>query len=339
MEFYSEGVIIFWDETKIYIEAGKGGDGLVSFRHEKFQPRGGPDGGDGGRGGGIYFEVDPNLNTLINFNRLKKFKAEDGEKGKKAKQKGKDGEDLILKIPRGSIIYQLENENDKVGEKILDIMQESKFIEFAKGGNGGWGNVHFTTSTTQAPTRANPGKPGEAFWLKIEIKLIADVAIIGLPNSGKSTLLSRISNARPKIADYPFTTLVPNLGVAQVDSKSIVFCDIPGLIEGANLGKGLGDKFLRHIERCKIIVHLIDINSQNVVTDYAKIRKELELYSPILLSKKEIIALTKTDSASEKIIKTVVKKLKNKTKSPIVPISSVSGKNIEKLLFTIKKFI
>lgn len=204
---------------------------------------------------------------------------------------------------------------------------------------GGWGNVHFTTSTTQAPTRANPGKPGEAFWLKIEIKLIADVAIIGLPNSGKSTLLSRISNARPKIADYPFTTLVPNLGVAQVDSKSIVFCDIPGLIEGANLGKGLGDKFLRHIERCKIIVHLIDINSQNVVTDYAKIRKELELYSPILLSKKEIIALTKTDSASEKIIKTVVKKLKNKTKSPIVPISSVSGKNIEKLLFTIKKFI
>ena len=332
--------MIFWDEVVIKVKAGKGGDGLVSFRHEKFQPKGGPDGGDGGKGGDIYFEVDPNLNTLSDYNRLKHFDAEDGENGKKSKMKGKDGEDLILKIPFGTVLYQLPDERGQRGKKLFDFAKKEQVKMILKGGNGGWGNQHFATATHQVPRRANPGQPGQEKWLKLELKLIADVGIIGLPNSGKSTLLSRISNARPKIANYPFTTLVPNLGVVKIGEYTCVACDIPGLIEGASKGKGLGDKFLRHIERTKILVHVIDINSGDILKDYHKIRSELELFNSTLKKKKEIVVLTKIDTLQKNQVDKKLQKLKAKNQMPvIISLSSVSGENIDKLLYEIKKHL
>jgi GTP-binding protein len=329
--------MMFWDEAIIQIKAGKGGDGLVSFRREKFRPRGGPDGGDGGDGGDIYFEVDPNINTLSDYIRLKVFKAEKGEAGKKSKMKGKNGQDLILKIPLGTIIFEQAEEKDPRGKKIFDFQKKGQKELIVRGGNGGWGNHHFATAVIQAPKRANPGQPGQEKWLKLELKLIADVGLIGLPNSGKSTLLTRISNARPKIADYPFTTLMPNLGVVKINQSSIVACDIPGLIEGASKGKGLGDKFLRHIERTKIIVHLIDINSEDLFKDYQTIKKELKDFSPILLKKKEIVVINKVDTLPVEKVASNLKKFKDKIKINIIPISAVSGQNIDKLLYEIKK--
>jgi len=331
--------MIFWDEVIIKVEAGKGGDGLVSFRREIFTARGGPDGGDGGNGGDIYFETDPNLNTLVNFNRLKKFAADSGEKGKKGKRRGKDGIDLILKIPQGTMVFELKDRDDQKGKKLIDFNHKSQSALIVKGGKGGWGNHHFATSVKQAPKHANPGKPGEEKWLKLELKMIADVGIIGLANSGKSTLLSRISAAKPKIADYPFTTLVPNLGVVKIGKSAFVACDIPGLIEGASKGKGLGDKFLRHIERCKILVHLIDINSPNLYKDYQIIRSELSDFSPALLKKREIIAVNKIDTMPIDQAKSKLKKLKSRVKSEIIPTSAVSGENIDKLLYAIKQSI
>ena len=337
---------MFTDEVIIKIKAGKGGDGLVSFWREKFVPKGGPDGGDGGDGGDIIFKVDERVNTLSFFNTRKQFKAEDGEKGKKARCRGKNGRDLILRVPPGTIVYQILNSKietlnkskiqDSKFKKVADLTKDGQKMVIARGGRGGWGNVHFATATHQTPKEAKPGQPGEEKILKLELQLIADVGIIGLPNSGKSTLLSRISAARPKIAEYPFTTLEPNLGVVRLgEDFSFVVADIPGLIKGASKGKGLGDKFLRHIKRTRLLVHLIDITSSDLVRDYKTIRSELKLFDPTLISKKEIIVLNKIDLLGEKkpFIPFVLKKLK-----PLM-ISAVSGKGIKTLLYEIKRIL
>lgn len=312
------------DETEITIQAGKGGNGLVSFWREKFVPKGGPDGGDGGKGGDIYLETDPSLNTLAFLNTQKYFKAKEGQNGKRKKQTGKSGQDLILKVPLGTLIYQKE-------KKLFDLTRAGQKVLAAFGGKGGLGNVHFATATHQAPLEATPGKPGEEKTLKLELKLIAQVGIIGLPNVGKSTLLSRISKASPKIANYPFTTLQPNLGVAKIDNFSFVVADIPGLISGASSGKGLGNKFLKHIERTKILVHLLDATSPDPQRDYQEVRAEMANFSKKLAKRAEILALNKIDAVPNLDIK----KLKFPTK-PLL-ISAVSGKGLKELLYRIKQ--
>jgi len=313
------------DEAKILITAGKGGDGAVSFRREKYVPKGGPDGGDGGDGGDIFIISDDNAHTLFEYARKKDWPAENGVNGKPKRQKGKDGQDLKLRVPSGTLVKSHERviyDFTKTGEKIL----------IARGGRGGWGNVHFATATSQSPLFAKKGEPGEELSLKLELKLIADIGLIGLPNSGKSTLLSRISNARPKIAAYPFTTLEPNLGVAKIFDTQLVVADIPGLIEGASKGKGLGDKFLRHIERTKILVHLIDINSEHLEQDYKIIRQELAEWSPALLNKKEIIVLNKADTLDLKSAKKIAVVFGTEIKKDVLLASAVSGLGIKELL-------
>ncbi len=315
------------DEATIKVSAGKGGDGLVSWRREKYIPKGGPDGGDGGKGGDVYFVCDGNLHTLTDFARKKEWMAEGGENGKKKRQKGKDGEDLEIRVPPGTGVKetrqnQLICDFTKIGEKIL----------IARGGTGGWGNIHFATATRQSPAFAKKGEEGESLQLKLELKLIADIGLIGLPNSGKSTLLSRISNARPKIADYPFTTLEPNLGVVKHHEKQLVVADIPGLIEGASKGKGLGDKFLRHIERTKALVHLIDINSEHLKQDYETIRVELKQWNPDLLKKEEIVVLNKAETMDEKSAQKIKEIFSKEISKDVLLISAVSGKGIDELL-------
>jgi len=313
------------DEAIIRVSAGKGGDGLVSFRREKYVPKGGPDGGDGGDGGDVFIICDDNTHTLSEFSRKKEWRAEDGQNGKKKRQKGKNGQDLQLRVPRGTVI---KDQN----EVIYDLTKTDERVLVAKGGRGGWGNVHFASATHQTPLFAQKGEPGEAKTLKLELKLIADVGLIGLPNSGKSTLLARISNARPKIANYPFTTLEPNLGVVRFHNREFIAADIPGLIAGASQGKGLGDRFLRHIERTRVLVHLIDINSSQIVQDYQTIRQELALWSRDLLRKKEIVVLSKADTldsqTAAKIGRTMAKELNKK----VLLISAVSGKGMAELL-------
>jgi len=321
---------MFTDEAKIIIKAGKGGDGRVSFRHEKYAPKGGPDGGDGGRGGDAFIICDEAVHTLSDFARKKVFTAEDGENGRPRKQKGRDGADLILAVPPGT----LAQENGKI---LADFKKPGQKILLASGGRGGWGNVHFKSATRQSPAFANKGTPGEERNLDLELKLIADIGLIGLPNSGKSTLLSRISNARPKIAAYPFTTLEPNLGVARIHQKEFVVADIPGLIEGASKGRGLGDRFLRHIERTNVLIHLIDINSQNLAKDYRTIRSELKEWNPELLKKKEIVVLNKADTLLEKEAQKIAKKLAKDIKKPVYLISAVSGQGINELLRLLTK--
>jgi len=314
------------DEAKIKITAGKGGDGAVSFRREKYVPKGGPDGGDGGDGGDVYIRCDKNTHTLSDFARKKEWRAEGGENGRSKRQKGKAGEDLEIRVAPGTIVTLLPE------NRILrDFTSDEQEILIAHGGRGGWGNVHFATATTQAPLYAKKGEEGEALTLKLELKLIADIGIIGLPNSGKSTLLARISNARPKIADYPFTTLEPNLGVVRYRGKQFVVADIPGLIEGASKGKGLGDKFLRHIERTKTLVHLIDINSEHLKLDYEVIRQELKDWNAELLNKDEVIVLNKADTMSEKAAQKITDIFSDEIKKKVYLISAVSGLNIEKL--------
>lgn len=325
---------MFWDEAIIKISGGKGGDGKVSFRHERGVPRGGPDGGDGGDGGSCYFEVDSNLNTLNNFNRSKNFRAEDGKPGEKKRKHGKNGQDLILKVPQGTVVYIIgKNTRER---KVADLDKNKQTYLIARGGRGGWGNVHFATAIHQAPTMARLGQPGEERKIHLVLKLIADVGIFGIPNSGKSTLLARISAAKPKIANYPFTTLVPNLGVAKVAGKEIVFCDIPGLIEGSHAGRGLGDKFLRHIERCRILIHLLDATSSGPAKDFEKINSELKKYSPILASKKQIIALNKIDAVDKKTIQKIIQKFRAQ-KIKLWPISAFTGEGIKELLLEVKK--
>lgn len=314
------------DYARITIKAGDGGDGRVSFRREKFVPKGGPDGGDGGRGGSVWFQTDKDLNTLKPFQFQKNFSAQDGEAGGKNKRHGADGSDLVIKVPIGTVVNN-ELDLDKAGQKVC----------LAKGGKGGKGNWQFRSPILTTPRIAEAGSKGEAKQLNLELKLLADVGLIGLPNSGKSTLLSVLTKAKPKIADYPFTTLEPNLGVMEGSHPSgLVIADIPGLIEGASGGKGLGIEFLRHIERCKILVHLVDgskllsYKNYNFYDDYLVIRNELSQYSTSLIEKPEIVVLNKIDVLNKQQIKAAMTTLK-KTKKKVIAISAASHENLEEL--------
>ena len=316
----------FLDQAKIYIKAGNGGSGSASFRREKFIEFGGPDGGDGGDGGSIIIKSDRNLNTLIDFRYAQHFKAQHGRNGSKRNKTGANGEDLILKVPVGTQIYEEDNNT-----MIYDFAKHNQKYLVASGGKGGLGNVRFKSSTNRAPKKKTNGKIGEEFWIWLQLKVIADIGIIGKPNAGKSSLLAALTGAKPKIANYPFTTINPNLGVAYYDGKEVTLADIPGLIKGAHEGKGLGDKFLRHIERCKILLHLIDINEDNVVDSYKQIIKELSSYDKKLNRKKEIIFFNKSDLLKKEEIKIRLEEFKNKIKTKYEVISVFSEKDIKKI--------
>lgn len=287
---------MFVDTAKVYIKAGKGGNGAISFRHEIYIPKGGPDGGDGGKGGDVVFVASKDVDTLIDFRFQPKLIAEDGKAGSGQKSSGKAGKDLIVEVPVGTVVK-------RDGEIVADLTHDQQRAIVAHGGEGGYGNWHFRSSTRQTPRLAELGNPGESYDGELELKLLADVGLIGFPNAGKSTFLSVVSNARPEIADYPFTTLTPNLGVAKVDDSSILIADIPGLIEGASEGKGLGDRFLRHVERTKVLMHLIDVYTEDAGKAYQDIRTELERYSQELAQRPELVVLTKTEGVDEDIIK------------------------------------
>jgi len=319
---------MFIDYAKIFISSGKGGNGAVAFRREKYVPKGGPAGGNGGCGGNIIFLADRNLNTLLDFQYKRKYAAESGEPGGTSLKDGRNGKDIIIKVPVGTLVKDAET------EKILfDLDEDGKRIIAAKGGKGGKGNSNFATPTKQAPRYAEPGKPGDEKYVVLELKLIADIGLVGFPNAGKSTLISTISAARPKIADYPFTTLEPNLGIVKYkEYKSFTVADIPGIIEGAHEGKGLGHKFLRHIERTKILLLLIDITSEDFAGDYKTLITELKKYSKTLSAKEKIVALTKADLLTTDELKDKkYKKIKGFT-GKINIISSASNLGIEKLL-------
>jgi GTP-binding protein len=313
----------FLDQTKTYLKAGDGGSGSASFRREKFIEFGGPDGGDGGHGGSIVFVADKNLNTLIDFRYQQHLKAEKGQDGKGKKKTGRSGKDLILKVPFGTQIFEEDNNT-----LIEDLTRSEQKIIVAKGGKGGLGNVRFKSSINRAPRKKTDGGKGENFWIWLQLKVIADIGIVGMPNSGKSSLLSVLTSAKPKIANYPFTTINPNLGVTNYDNKEVTLADIPGLIEGAHEGIGLGDKFLRHIERCKNILHLIDITNDNLLENYSKVRKELFKYSNKLTKKKEIIVFNKTDMISEDEINKKIDIFNKKIKKKIYTISAIKHKGL-----------
>jgi len=320
----------FLDQAKIYLEAGKGGSGSASFRREKFIEFGGPDGGDGGNGGSIVFIAEKNLNTLIDFRYRQHFKAEKGYDGKGKKKTGKSGEDLIIKVPIGTQIFEEDNNT-----LIEDLKKSDQKIVITNGGKGGLGNVRFKSSTNRTPRKKTDGDKGESFWVWLQLKIIADIGIVGLPNSGKSSLLSVLTSAKPKIASYPFTTINPNLGVANYNNKEFTLADIPGLIEGAHEGIGLGDKFLRHIERCKNILHLIDITNDNLLENYFKVRKELSKYGSKLIKKKEIIVFNKIDMISNDKINDKIEEFRNKIKKKIYTISALKHRGLN----TIKRIL
>ena len=313
----------FLDQAKIYVQAGDGGSGSSSFRREKYIEFGGPDGGDGGEGGSVIFIATKNLNTLIDFRYKQHFKAERGQDGKGKKKTGKSGKDLILKVPTGTQIFEEDNNT-----LIEDLSKSDQKIVIANGGKGGLGNVRFKSSVNRAPRKKTEGNKGESFWVWLQLKVIADIGIIGMPNAGKSSLLSVLTSAKPKIANYPFTTINPNLGVVSYDDKEITLADIPGLIEGANEGIGLGDKFLRHIERCKSILHLIDITEDNLLENYSNVRKELFKYSNKLTKKKEIIVFNKTDMVSKDEINKKIDIFNKKIKKKIYMISAIKNKGL-----------
>jgi len=322
----------FLDQAKIYIKAGDGGSGSASFRREKFIEFGGPDGGDGGKGGSIIFVANKNLNTLIDFRYQQHFKAERGQNGKGKRKTGKNGKDLILKVPIGTQIFEEDN-NTLVDD--LTISEQKLII--ANGGKGGLGNVRFKSSTNRSPRKKTDGKEGESFWIWLQLKVIADIGIIGMPNSGKSSLLSALTSAKPKIANYPFTTINPNLGVASYKNREITLADIPGLIEGAHEGIGLGDKFLRHIERCKSILHLIDITNDGLIENYLKVRKELFKYSNKLEKKREIVVFNKIDMISKEEINKKLDIFRKKINKKVLLISALKHaglKDIKENLFT-----
>ncbi len=327
---------MFVDKVQVTVKAGDGGDGAVSFRRDKFISRGGPDGGDGGHGGDIIFVASRNQNTLAAFRYKKELKADNGKSGSKRRKHGRSGRDLEVQVPVGTVVI---NENR---EALADLTHDEQKATVAIGGRGGYGNAHFVSSTRQAPRVAEKGENGEEASLILELKMIADVGLVGLPNAGKSTLLSVVSNARPEIADYPFTTLTPNLGVVDIDKKdSLLFADIPGLIEGASQGKGLGDEFLRHIERTEILVHLIDIYQNDIVEAYKTIQHELKAYEVDLSVKPQIIVLTKIDGLDDDIVKEKQLELAQHLPkhTPIFAVSSKSGKGIKELLFSVLKKI
>lgn len=319
----------FIDLAKIYIKAGDGGAGHISFRREKFVPKGGPDGGNGGKGGDVIIVANKNLNTLLDFKYKRQFIAQSGQPGGKANRTGRNGEDIIIQVPVGTIIKDAETD-----EVLFDLYEDKQREVIAYGGKGGLGNSEFTTPTNQAPKYAQPGIAGEERWITLELKLLADVGLVGFPNAGKSTLISVISSAKPKIADYPFTTLTPNLGMIYVDnSKSFVIADIPGLIEGASEGKGLGLEFLRHIERTNLLIFLIDSTSENIIKDYEILSKELENYSDEMLYKKKIICLSKIDLISEVERKKLLQmKIDPKIKDQLM-ISSITNENLQELKY------
>lgn len=316
----------FVDTAKVIVKAGKGGDGAVSFRHEKYVEKGGPDGGDGGKGGDVIFEADEKINTLETFRYKPKLIAENGGRGTYRNRHGKNGEDLIVEVPVGTVIKKGS------GDIVADFVESGQKVVVAKGGEGGFGNAHFKSSTRQTPRMAENGDRGESFEAELELKLLADVGLVGFPSAGKSTFLSVVTSATPEIADYPFTTLTPNLGVADIDGESLLIADIPGLIEGASKGKGLGTQFLRHIERNYVILHLIDVLNDNVADSYKKIRKELEEYSPKLVNTPEIVALTKIDAVDDEIVAMQTAELEKVTKSPIYAISSSAHKGLKEVL-------
>lgn len=317
----------FLDLAKVYIRSGGGGGGCVSFRREKFVEFGGPDGGDGGNGGTVWAEAVDGLNTLIDFRYQQHFFAKNGQPGMGSQRTGKTGDDIVLKVPVGTEI--LDEDEETV---IADLVTVGQRVMLAKGGNGGFGNLFFKSSTNRAPGRANPGLPGVERTLWLRLKLIADAGLVGLPNAGKSTFLAAVSNARPKIADYPFTTLVPNLGVVGIDGKEFVMADIPGLIEGASEGRGLGMQFLAHVERCKVLLHLVDGTSSTITKDYRTIVRELEAYSDILGDKPRILALNKCDALDAKTISTRRRALEKASGGPVLVISGAAGMGIQDAL-------
>ncbi len=332
---------MFADRAKIYIRSGKGGDGHVSFRREKYVPNGGPDGGDGGHGGSVIFEVDEGLNTLTDFRHIRKYSAEDGEQGGKRNCRGKDGKDIIIKVPEGTVIKELES-----GKIIADMSGDNRRQVILSGGKGGNGNQHYATSTMQAPKYAQPGQPAKELNLFLELKVIADVGLVGFPNVGKSTLLSRVTNARPKIANYHFTTLNPNLGVVDLDDgKGFVIADIPGLIEGASEGVGLGHEFLRHIERTKVLIHLVDAAStegRDPIADIYAINKELEAYNADIAHRPQVIAANKIDAIYTEDGEDSVAKIRAEFEPKgikVFPISAVSGQGLSELLYCVSDML
>ena len=316
----------FLDQAKIYIKAGNGGSGSASFRREKFVEYGGPDGGDGGDGGSIIIQSERNLNTLIDFRYAQHFKAQHGKPGSKKNKTGANGGDLILKVPLGTQVYEEDNNT-----LIYDFTKNKEKYLVALGGKGGLGNVRFKSSTNRAPRKKTNGKLGEEFWIWLQLKVIADIGIVGKPNAGKSSLLAALTRAKPKIANYPFTTLNPNLGVFFYGGKEITLADIPGLVEGAHKGVGLGDKFLRHVERCKILLHLIDLSENNLFNAYKKIKLELSNYDKNLIKKREIIFFNKSDLMGDNEIKEKLKEFEKKIKINYETISVYSNKDIKKI--------
>ena len=316
----------FLDQVKIYIKAGNGGDGSPSFRREKFIEFGGPDGGDGGKGGSVILKAEQNLNTLIDFRYQQHHKAKRGENGAGQNRTGKSGEDLILKVPLGTQVFEEDNKT-----LIYDFAKISQEFIAAAGGKGGLGNTRFKSSTNRAPRKFTKGTRGEEFTIWLQLKTIADIGIIGLPNAGKSSLLASVTNANPKIANYQFTTLNPNLGVASYDDKEITIADIPGLVEGAHKGTGLGIQFLKHIERCKSLLHLIDITSEDLKKSYQQVKNELKKYSNKLTKKKELIVLNKIDLINEKEVNHIVKDFKKNTKSEVIAVSTFNKSSVLKI--------
>ncbi|WDI32899.1 GTPase ObgE [Hyphococcus flavus] len=318
----------FLDRAKIYVQSGAGGNGCMSFRREKFIEFGGPNGGDGGAGGHVWAEAVDNLNTLIDYRYQQHFRAKNGRPGEGSNCTGAGGDDLVIKVPVGTQIF--EEDEDTL---IADLDEPNERVLLAKGGNGGFGNARFKSSTNQAPRRANPGQPGEQRTIWLRLKLIADIGLVGLPNAGKSTFLAAISAAKPKIADYPFTTLHPNLGVVRVgDGQSFVLADIPGLIEGAHEGAGIGDRFLGHVERCAALLHLVDGTAEDVAADYMTVRRELTAYGGELAGKKEILALNKIDALGEEEIKEKKSALEKTANKSVFAVSGVSGAGVPALV-------
>ncbi len=316
------------DEVTIKVSGGKGGDGFVSFRREKFVPKGGPDGGDGGRGGDIIFEVDAATHTLSYYAGKKVFRAQDGKSGGKKRQTGKSGSDLHLRVPPGTAIYQINGQD----RQVADLISLDQTMTIAKGGIGGWGNVHFATATHQTPTEANPGQEGQKLTIRLELKLIADVGIIGMPNAGKSTLLSHISHAKPKIADYPFTTTTAQLGMVKHHEHTFIVAEIPGLIKDAAKGRGLGYDFLRHAERTRLLIHLIDSLEDAPFKNYQIIRQELTNYQRPLADKEELIVINKSDSLDKSRLTKIMACFKAKIHQPVYLISAATGEGISELL-------
>lgn len=318
---------MFVDTAKVFIQAGKGGNGSVSFRREIYIDKGGPDGGNGGKGGDVIFEASENVNTLIDFRFKPELKATSGQNGSGQKKQGRSGEDMIVKVPVGTLVR-------RDGEIIADLTQNGQQVVIAKGGDGGFGNAHFKSSVRQTPRIAELGEVGDTFEAELELKLLADVGLVGFPNAGKSTFLSVVSNARPEIADYAFTTLTPNLGVADIDDGSLLIADIPGLIEGASEGKGLGDAFLRHVERTAVLLHMIDVYSDDIASSYKTIRAELANYSPELATRPEVIALTKAESFDDEMIQMQIDAVREVAgkKAEVFAISSSAHKGVKEVL-------